>query len=225
MTIQQVKSVFPTGKAAHPHDPETRNPAQAATWNGGKSNDQAEQRDLRQDSTRCQLLPSLLVFSEHRVDAPRTWLDLASFEDRKDTMASLDRLKRKIKIDARGCWNWQGYCDRNGYGRSSLNGLQGQAHRITYALAIGPIPEGMYLHHLCLNTGCCNPLHLEVVTPRENTRRNLSPPSCNGRKTRCDHGHPFDSENTYDHRGRRACRACNAEAVRRYKARKEGGAK
>ena len=45
------------------------------------------------------------------------------------------------------------------------------AHRASYELAKGPIPDGMHLDHLCRVTCCINPDHLEPVTNRENARR------------------------------------------------------
>ena len=138
------------------------------------------------------------------------------------TMADdISILKKQIKVSPSGCWEWTGYRDKDGYGRARYAGKPWQAHRALFTLVVGPIQEGMFLHHLCLNKSCANPLHLEVVTPQENTRRNLSPHSCNARKSRCDHGHLFDYANTYRQGGkRRQCRKCNAAAVARYKKRK-----
>lgn len=132
---------------------------------------------------------------------------------------SLEELRQRIQVGKDGCWLWQGSKDRHGYGRASHDGKTWLAHRLAYSLTVGPIPEGMCLHHHCRTPGCANPLHLELVTRLENTLRNVSPPSCNRRKTRCDHGHTFDEANTYRHGGRRQCRACNRVAVGRYKAR------
>src|SRR3546814_19356891 len=46
-----------------------------------------------------------------------------------------------------------------------------QAHRISYELCVGPIPEGMELDHLCRVRRCVNPAHMEPVTHRENVLR------------------------------------------------------
>lgn len=45
------------------------------------------------------------------------------------------------------------------------------AYRVTYEHFVGPIPEGMTIDHLCKQTDCINPFHLEVVTRAENGRR------------------------------------------------------
>ncbi len=66
-----------------------------------------------------------------------------------------------------GCWMWTGSRDGKGYGRWGGVG----AHRVADEYARGPIPEGMVIDHLCANSLCVNPLHMEVVTKGENTRR------------------------------------------------------
>jgi hypothetical protein len=45
------------------------------------------------------------------------------------------------------------------------------AHRFVYEWLVGPISEGLELDHLCSNTLCINPDHLEPVTGEENRRR------------------------------------------------------
>jgi len=73
-----------------------------------------------------------------------------------------------------GCWVWQHYKDRKGYGVIKRKGKNYQAHRHIYELHHGKIQEGMQLDHLCRNTSCVNPDHLEVVTGAENTRRGMN---------------------------------------------------
>ncbi len=72
------------------------------------------------------------------------------------------------------CWEWTGAITSHGYGNVSLNGVWHAAHRVTYALEYGSIPEGMHLDHLCRNRRCVRPHHLEAVTPRENTVRGFA---------------------------------------------------
>lgn len=69
------------------------------------------------------------------------------------------------------CWEWQGKRDEHGYGRVVRNGRDRLAHRWVYARLLGPIPEGHVLDHLCRNTSCVNPEHLEPVSDAVNTRR------------------------------------------------------
>lgn len=127
------------------------------------------------------------------------------------------------KIDASGpCWEWTAYRDRNGYGRTGYDGKRQYVHRVVWKLLVGPQPPGTVTDHICRNRACCNPDHLEQVTPETNARRAVGSVTMqNAAKTHCDNGHPFDEDNTYVWAdGYRRCRKCNANAVRRYKARK-----
>lgn len=88
-----------------------------------------------------------------------------------------------------GCWNWVGTRHRQGYGMFHRNGKNIVAHRYSYELLKGEIPEGLVLDHLCRNTSCVNPDHLEAVTQRINSLRGLGASGINARKTHCDYGH------------------------------------
>ena len=71
------------------------------------------------------------------------------------------------------CWLWTGSKSGAGYGSFSVNKTSYYAHRYSWELHRGPIPEGMYLLHYCPggdNPSCCNPDHLRVGTPKENSR-------------------------------------------------------
>lgn len=73
-----------------------------------------------------------------------------------------------------GCWVWTGPVDGDGYARQGASGAKKPSrlvHRQTYEHFRGPIPDGITLDHLCLNTICCWPWHMEPVTNEENVRR------------------------------------------------------
>ena len=130
-----------------------------------------------------------------------------------------DRFWEKVnKTD--GCWLWTSATDRDGYGVFTVKrGTVVSAHRFAYELSIGEIPNGFQIDHLCRVPACCNPQHMEVVTPRENTLRGFSPWANAFRTGKCINGHPYNDENTYyrpDGRGRE-CKACQRDAVRRYR--------
>lgn len=65
-----------------------------------------------------------------------------------------------------GCWLWRGQISNSGYGRIMLSGPQGRrmesAHRASYQLLVGAIPEGALVRHTCGNRLCVNPDHLEL---------------------------------------------------------------
>lgn len=122
----------------------------------------------------------------------------------------------KVERAPSGCWEWQGAKTSNGYGDGwnyLYPGAGGKrrvsAHRQSYVMAKGEIPEGLQIDHLCRNKKCVNPEHLEAVTQQENMRR--------AAKTHCKHGHPFSEENTaIDPRGGRRCKACGRERTRAF---------
>lgn len=79
-------------------------------------------------------------------------------------------LKHVIKTDS--CWIWTGATRGKGYGMMSLGSKNSiSAHRFSYELFVGSIPEGMQIDHLCMNKLCVNPKHLEPVDNKENQRR------------------------------------------------------
>ena len=116
-------------------------------------------------------------------------------------------------VGPESCWLWLG--PRNGkwqYGNfhdSRLTPPRWRAHRFAYELLVGPIPEGLTLDHLCFNTLCVNPKHLEPVTMRENLMRGNGFSAKAARATHCPQGHPYDEANTrITPQGWRACREC-----------------
>ncbi|MBA2706170.1 MAG: HNH endonuclease [Blastocatellia bacterium] len=77
------------------------------------------------------------------------------------------------KVDKRGpdeCWLWLDSTRYDGYGRFLMNRKIRAAHRVSYELAHGSIPEGLLVHHRCAMTSCVNPAHLELVTYSTNLR-------------------------------------------------------
>jgi hypothetical protein len=120
-------------------------------------------------------------------------------------------------VDASGdCWEWTGRRPGD-YGTVWTGSGYLAAHRAVWMLLVGPIPDGLELDHLCKNTPCVNPDHLEPVSHRVNVRRSENFAGQNARKSRCKNGHEFTLENTYPQSDGRGCRACRADACRRYR--------
>lgn len=131
-----------------------------------------------------------------------------------------ERFLAKVTIGEDGCWQWTGGTAR-GYGRFCANYKMHNAHRWSYEFSVGPIPAGLQLDHLCRNTMCVNPAHLEPVTPQENTLRGHTLAAANAAKTHCPKGHPLSGANLYvTPRGYRDCRACRRESSRHGRDRK-----
>lgn len=116
----------------------------------------------------------------------------------------LERLRSKYIIDpVSGCWVWTAARDNLGYGRIQ-RGTRGQgtalAHKVSYEISCGPVPDGLELDHKCRTPCCVNPSHLEPVTHQENVLRGTSRAASKAyfaSISHCPQGHEYSETNTY----------------------------
>lgn len=122
------------------------------------------------------------------------------------------------------CWPWLKRINKAGYGLLHCVHIINKrrydrilAHRYSYELLRGLVPDGLELDHLCRNPPCVNPWYLEAVTHRENVLRGIGLTAQNAAKTHCPAGHPYDVSYFRPDRNvvERLCDQCRREKDRR----------
>ena len=132
----------------------------------------------------------------------------------------LQRFEEKYQpIPWTGCWLWTASTHRDGYGEMrNRKGEKDKAHRISYEMYKGKIPDELCVDHICRVRACVNPDHLRLLTPTQNTMAGFGYMANFARRTHCNYGHEFTPENTITQNGaRRRCRTCKNEEGKRYK--------
>ena len=97
----------------------------------------------------------------------------------------IDRFHEKYQVVPSGCWMWTGATMSKGYGKVMITTapkttyLEG-AHRLSWLLHNGPIPEGKQVLHKCDVRSCVNPEHLFVGTNQDNIQDRIAKGNPNG---------------------------------------------
>jgi len=93
------------------------------------------------------------------------------FDIRRSRVSVIKRFEKKFtKLDSESCWEWEGARSNGGYGMIGIEGKSFAAHRVSWLLYVGAIPEGLFVLHKCDNKPCVNPSHLYVGSRCDNAR-------------------------------------------------------
>ena len=150
-----------------------------------------------------------------------------------------ERLINHLSADNNGCWLYKTPA-KSGYGQFGIGRSKAyRAHRVSYEIHKGKTPVGYHIDHTCSVKNCCNPDHLEAVTPKENTRRawkrgeakvhpedirlkagrigNAAAVKAKLARTHCKKGHEYTPENTRKiPTGGRDCKQCAKIRTRKH---------
>ena len=132
----------------------------------------------------------------------------------------MERFFKKVE-KTESCWIWTaGIRGKSGYGAIKVDGKTIDAHRFSYQIHKGEIPDGVYVCHSCDNRKCVNPDHLFLGSPKDNWKDGFE-------KNRIKLLGGIDIEKLKKHPSRGAylrgcrckeCKAINASMAKRYRA-------
>ncbi|MCI1984086.1 MAG: hypothetical protein LKJ47_04865 [Bifidobacteriaceae bacterium] len=125
-----------------------------------------QQHQARVQATKKQHKPPLTKEQKHK-----RWLSTLSPLRRAwlqhDTAAFFKELKANSIIDEAGCWNWN-YLNNSGYPVATLDKKKAPLHRASLEMRYGKPLGTQQAHHMCGNSHCVNPNHLQPATAAAN---------------------------------------------------------
>lgn len=156
--------------------------------------------------------PASVPIGERRVawllSEIKYWIELTNNREQFQIVVSSN-----VAVNDDGCWEWMRGGDSSGYAQVAPPGKKKKvyAHRLAYEAFRKFIPRTMQVDHLCRNSKCVNPWHLEPVTCGENVKRTV-PYVAGSKESACYFGHEFTEENTIQRPyGQRFCKTCMTE--------------
>ena len=111
-----------------------------------------------------------------------------------------------------GCWLWIGGLFQTGYGETTLDGRK-RAHRLSWEIYQGPIPDRLLVLHKCDVKRCVNPDHLYLGDNTDNALDAVvRKANFKSAQTHClKGGHLLSGDNLRVYNGRRICITCQRE--------------
>ncbi len=131
-----------------------------------------------------------------------------------------ERFFSKVEQPAYGssCWLWTAAKCSSGYGNFFFEGRVQQAHRASWLMFNGAIPDSLFVLHRCDNPACVNPDHFFLGDHQANADDKMAKGRHSEKnKTHCRRDHLLAGENLYRYKdGRRGCRECMRMRDRQY---------
>lgn len=129
-------------------------------------------------------------------------------------------------LKTKRCWVWTAHKKKNGYGQFYIKRQSVYAHRYSWVISNGSVPENKSVLHKCDNPNCVRPSHLFVVSQRENMLDAVKKGRIKKKKFGdfCSNGHKLSRASTRLVGNKRiVCRLCNIERCSEYYRKNKGG--